>query len=237
MKQIKVGDLAVEIVQKDIKNIHLGVYPPAGRVRISAPLRMREENIRIYAISRLSWIRKQQEKIRSQEREAPREYLSRESHYYLGKRYLLKIKETDGISSVKLGNSALELYARKGSDLAKKREILENWYRERLKEIIPSYISKWEKVMSVKVAEFGVKKMRTKWGTCNPEAGRIWLNLELAKKPRNCVEYIVVHEMVHLQERTHNARFISLMDNYLPNWRSLKEDLNRLPVSHQEWDY
>lgn len=237
MSEIQLGDITVEVTQKDIKNVHLSVYPPFGKVKIAAPERMELDTIRIYAISKLSWIRKQQAKMISQKREAPREYITKESHYFQGKRYLLKVTEHNAAPLVKQIQSQLELYIRPGTSTEKKKEILEEWYRSQLKIIVSKYIAKWENTMNVSVSEFGIKKMKTKWGTCNIEAKRIWINLELAKKPTECLEYIVVHEMVHLFERNHNTRFVALMDNYLPNWRELKVELNKLPVSHVDWGY
>ena len=237
MQQINLGDITVDVVLKDIKHLHLSVYPPTGRVKIAAPERMNIDTIRIYAISKLDWIRKQQTKQKAQEREAARDYLTRESHYFLGKRYLLKVIERDAAPAVILKHRTIDLYVRPGSDRAKKHEVLESWYRQQLKDMIPAYIGKWEKKMGVSVAEFAVKKMRTKWGTCNASAARIWLNLELAKKPSQCIEYIVVHEMVHLLERSHNARFVAYMDKFLPQWRQHKDELTKLPVSHVDWGY
>ncbi len=237
MQQINLGDIVVDVVQKDIKHLHLSVYPPTGRVKIAAPERMNIDTIRIYAISKLDWIRKQQAKQKAQEREAPRDYLTRESHYYLGKRYLLKVIEREAAPVVILKQRTIDLYVRPATDRAKKQEVLENWYRQQLKDMIPAYISKWEKKMGVSVAKFAIKKMRTKWGTCNATAARIWLNLELAKKPTQCIEYIVVHEMTHLLERSHNARFVAYMDKFLPQWRQHKDELNKLPVSHVDWGY
>lgn len=237
MQEIQLGDITVEVTQKDIKNVHLSVYPPFGQVKIAAPIRMNLDTIRIYAITKLSWIKKQQTKIKAQKREAQREYLTKESHYYLGKRYMLKVIEHKSVPIVKLKHNTIELYIRPETDTAKRKEILDEWYRAKLKEMIPSLITKWEKVMSVEVKEFGIKKMKTKWGTCNIEAQRIWLNLELAKKPNNCLEYIIIHEMTHLLERNHNTRFVALMNQFMPNWKEVKEELNRLPVSHTEWGY
>jgi predicted metal-dependent hydrolase len=208
-----------------------------GQVKIAAPDKMDLDTIRIYAISKLSWIRKQQAKIKAQKREAPREYLTKESHYYLGKRYLLKVIEHNSAPFVKLKHNTIEMHIRPETDTAKRKEILEDWYRSQLKEMVPKYILKWEKAMKVKVNEFGIKKMKTKWGTCNIKAQRIWLNLELAKKPLGCLEYIVIHEMTHLLERNHNSRFVALMNQFMPNWKEVKEELNRLPVSHTEWGY
>lgn len=237
MQEIQLGDITVEVTQKDIKNVHLSVYPPFGQVKIAAPLRMELDTIRIYAITKLSWIRKQQIKIKAQKREAPREYLTKESHYYLGKRYLLDVIEHNGSPEVKLKHNKIELYIRPETDIAKRKEILDEWYRAKLKEMIPMLITKWEKVMAVEVKDFRIKKMKTKWGTCNIDAQRIWLNLELAKKPSNCLEYIIIHEMTHLLERNHNTRFVALMNQFMPNWKEVKEELNRLPVSHTEWGY
>lgn len=237
MQEIQLGDITVEVTQKDIKNVHLSVYPPFGQVKIAAPNRMDLDTIRIYAISKLSWIRKQQAKIKAQKREAPRAYLTKESHYYLGKRYLLKVIEHHSSPLVKLKHNTIELYIRPETNTAKRKEILDNWYRTQLKELVPKTILKWEKEMKVKVNEFGIKKMKTKWGTCNIAAQRIWLNLELAKKPISCLEYIIIHEMTHLLERNHNNRFVALMNQFMPNWKEVKEELNRLPVSHTEWGY
>jgi predicted metal-dependent hydrolase len=237
VQTIDLGNFTVDVVQKDIKNIHLSVYPPTGRVRISAPLRMDLETIRIFAISKLGWIKKQQTKLRNQKREAPREYTTRESHYFLGKRYLLKIFETDSKPSVAIKHETLLLQVKSGTTPGQKQLVLQEWYREQLKDFVSKYIDKWEEKMDVKVAEFGIKKMKTKWGSCNREAKRIWINLELAKKPLDCLEYIVVHEMVHLLERKHNDRFIAYMNKFLPQWRHFKEELNRLPVSHVDWKY
>lgn len=237
MSEIQLGDIKIEVTQKDIKNVHLSVYPPLGKVKIAAPDRMELDTIRIYAISKLSWIKKQQAKILAQKREAPREYITKESHYFQGKRYLLKVIEHNAIPFVKQKHSHLELYIRPDTNVQKRKEILEEWYRSELKIMVTKYISKWEKTMDISVAGFGIKKMKTKWGTCNIEAKRIWINLELAKKPTECLEYIVVHEMVHFFERNHNTRFVALMDKYLPNWRELKTELNKLPVSHIDWEY
>lgn len=237
MTKLKLGGIPIDVIQKDIKNIHLSVYPPTGRVRISAPLRFDLDTIRVYAISKLGWIRKQQDKFAEQEREARREFLNRESHFFGGERYLLKIVEQDVRPHVILKHSVIEISVRPGASLAKKRDTLNNWYRSHLKELVPSLIQKWEESLGVRVNEFGIRKMKTKWGTCNPVAARIWLNLELAKKPAECLEYIVVHEMVHLLEKLHNDRFIALMDKHMPKWRFYRDELNRLPVRHEDWGY
>lgn len=237
MQQIKLGNITIDVEQKDIKNIHLSVYPPNGSVKIAAPLRMDLDTIRVFAINKLQWIKKQQEAFRNQEREAPREYVSKESHFFLGKRYLLRVIEHDAKPLVVVTHSKIELYVRPGTTTEKRKEILEEWYREELKKSVPAIIEKWEKVIGVNVLEFGIRKMRTKWGTCHVEAKRIWLNLELAKKPLECLEYIIVHELVHLLEPTHNDTFKAHMNHFLPKWRFYRDQLNRLPFRHTEWKY
>ena len=237
MEQLILGDVSIEVELKDIKNVHLSVFPPIGRVRIAAPRRMNLDTIRLYAISKLSWIKQQQQKFRNQPRETPRKYINRETHYYLGKRYLLKIVEHDATPFVKVNHNYLELYVRPNTTIEKRQAILDQWFRDQLKKLIPPVIEKWEKVMNISCNEVGIKKMKTKWGTCNAESKRIWLNLELAKKPFHCIEYIIVHELVHLLERTHNDRFIILMNTFLPEWKHLRNELNQLPVSHSEWGY
>lgn len=237
MEQLTLGEIDIEVEFKDIKNIHLSVHPPNGRVRIAAPTRMELDTIRVYAISKLVWIRKQRSKIIGQEREPPRDFLNKESHYYKGKRYLMKIVEVDVPPKVVLKHSTMLLYVRPNASKEKMKAILYEWYRLQLKNILPEIIEKWEDKLNVKVEEFGIKKMRTKWGTCNRDAKRIWLNLELAKKPLEHLEYVVVHEMVHLLERRHNERFSAYMDKFLPKWRFYKEELNRLPVKNESWDY
>jgi len=237
MEKLKVGNITIDVVQKNIKNIHLSVHPPTGRVRISAPSRVDLDTLRVFAVSKLGWIKKQQIKLRNQERETSREFINRESHYFNGKRYLLKVVERNAAPKVVLKHSAIELYVRPETNAVKRKIILNEWYRQKLKEMVPSLIEKWEKKMNVQVCEFGIKRMKTRWGTCNRQAKRIWLNLELAKKPPECLEYIVVHEMVHLLERKHNDRFIALMTEFIPKWRFYKDELNRLPVSHVGWNY
>lgn len=235
--QIKLDDIAVDVVQKDIKNIHLSVYPPTGKVRISAPLRMDIDTIRVFAITKLGWIKSQQKKVLEQERETPREYLDRESHFVWGKRYLLQIVEKEAAPEVQLKHNQMMLRIRPGTSPETRQVILEAWYREKLKEAVPVLIAKWEPLMGVKVERFFVQRMKTKWGSCSPGIGSIRVNTELAKKPPECLEYIVVHEMAHLLESTHNSRFISLMDQFMPKWRFYKDELNRLPVRYEKWVY
>jgi len=235
--QIQLGDVAVEVVFKDIKNIHLSVYPPTGRVRISAPVRMSIDTIRVFAISRLGWIRAQQKKLCEQVRETPREYLERESHYIWGRRCLLRIVEEDAAPRVELKHTRMVLRIRPDASEAKKQAIVAQWYRTQIKAEVSPLIAKWERLMGVAVERFFVQHMKTKWGSCNPDKRTIRLNTDLAKKPRECLEYIVVHEMAHLLEPTHNARFIALMDRFMPNWPLRRNQLNQLPVRHEEWVY
>jgi predicted metal-dependent hydrolase len=234
---IQLGDIDVDVTQKNIKNVHLSVYPPTGRVRISAPLHMSPETIRVFAISKLAWIKQEQRKLREQERETPRDYVGRESHYVWGKRYLLKVVEVDAAPCVELKHSNITLKVRQKSSRAKKQEIMAQWYRSLVKDATTPLIAKWEPLLRVKVSNLFVQQMKTKWGSCNPVARNIRLNSELAKKPPECLEYIVVHEMVHLLEATHNQKFIKLMDHFMPAWRHYLDVLNSLPVRHERWSF
>ncbi len=234
---MELGGITVDVVRKDIKNIHLSVYPPTGRVRISAPDRMSIETIRLFAISRLGWIKKQQEEVGKQEREPKREYLDRESHYVWGSRYLLKVVERDAAPQVMVQHDTLLLQVRPGADATVHESVLATWYRQLLKIEIARLVKVWEPRLSVTVSGVFVQQMKTKWGSCNPASGTIRLNTELAKKPKECLEYIVVHEMAHLIERTHGPRFVATIDRVMPTWRETQDLLKRLPVSHQEWSY
>jgi len=235
---IVVNSLPVEVVRKNIKHLHLAVYPPTGRVRVSAPTYMGDEAVRLAVISRWGWIRRQQAKFQAQARQSEREMVHGESHYFLGRRYRLMIEEKEAPPQVRVqGNKRLVLQIRPGTDAAKRRAILNAWYRAELKSRIPVLIAKWEPVIGVQVAEWGVKRMKTRWGSCNIQARRIWLNLELAKKPPHCLEYVLVHEMVHLLERHHNERFRILMDRFLPQWRLYRDELNSEPLAYEHWTY
>jgi predicted metal-dependent hydrolase len=235
---IRVSGLAVQVVRKDIKNLHLGVYPPNGRVRVAAPLRVSDEAVRMAVVTRLAWIKRQRAKFAGQNRQSAREFITGESHYFLGQRYRLNVLVQDGTAHVAIRNNrTIDLFVREGSDTGRRERVLLAWYRQQLKELIPSLIQKWEAIAGVKVAEWGVKRMKTKWGTCNIKARRIWLNLELAKKPIQCLETIIVHEMVHLLERHHNDRFTALMDGFMPQWRHHRAEMNRAPLGHETWSY
>jgi hypothetical protein len=238
MHQITVSDLVVDVVRKDIKNLHLAVYPPDGRVRVAAPLLVDDEAVRLAVIARLAWIRRQQGKFAQQERQSAREVVSGESHYFQGRRYLLNVVYRAGVPAVAVrNNTTLDLFVRPGSDTAQRERVLLDWYRRELKQLIPPLAAKWQAIIGVQVAEWRVKQMKTRWGACNPAAGRIWLNLELIKKPASCLEYIVVHEMVHLLERRHNEQFRDLMNKFMPNWQFQKDLLNELPARHEKWMY
>jgi predicted metal-dependent hydrolase len=237
MAEIELGGIRVDVVQKDIKNVHLSVYPPSGRVKISAPLCMNSETIRVFAISKIGWIRQQQAKLRGQERESPREYIDRESHYVWGKRYLLKVVEDEAPQSVEVQSRALRLCVRPGTNEAVKMAVLARWYRHLLKAEVPPLIEAWGPRLNVAVRGFYVRQMKTKWGSCNPAAGTIRLNTELAKKPKECLEYVVVHELAHLIERHHNERFFAIMDRHMSQWRLHRQELNAAPLAQDAWSY
>jgi predicted metal-dependent hydrolase len=236
--QLKLGDIEVDVKLKDIKNVHLSVYPPTGRVRISAPERMRLDTIRVFAISKLGWIKQQQKRLREQERETPREYLNRESHYVWGKRYLLKIVEEHAEPKIVLKHSKMILRSGAETSHDARQAVIAQWYRDQIKgAAVPNLIEKWEPIIGVEVKRIFVQKMKTKWGSCNPASQSIRLNTDLAKKPRECLEYILVHEMVHLLERHHNERFRGYMDRFMPHWRGYRDELNRAPLNHETWSY
>jgi len=235
--QLKLGDIALDVVQKGIKNVHLSVYPPTGRVRISAPSRMSLDAIRVFAISKLGWIKQQQKKLRDQERETPREYLDRESHYVWGKRYLLWVVEEHAEPKVVLKHGKMILRVNSGTSSDAKQSILARWYREQIRVAAAELVAKWEPIVGVSVNRVFVQKMKTKWGSCNPGSRSLRLNTDLAKKPRECLEYILVHEMVHLLERHHNDRFREHMYQFMPHWRQYRYELNSMPLAHEKWAY
>ena len=237
VSQIKLGDIAVDVVLKDIRNVHLSVYPPSGRVRIAAPEHMNLDTIRVFAVSKLAWIKKQQKKLREQERETFREYLDRESHYVWGKRYLLRIVEVEAAPTVELKARNMILRVRPGANAEARGAVVSKWYREQLKTAIPDLLAKWEPVIGVNVERVFVQKMKTKWGSCNPDRRSVRFNTDLAKKPSYYLEYILVHELTHLLEKTHNDRFTALMDQFMPQWREYREMLNTSPLTHEDWGY
>ncbi|WP_200890812.1 M48 family metallopeptidase [Pedobacter lusitanus] len=226
MEHITISNIKIDVVRKDIKNIHLAVYPPTGRVRIAAPLKVNEDAIRLFAVAKLSWIKRNQRKFEGQQRISQREYKQRESHYFQGRRYLLNITETEGVPKVILKSKKyIELFVRPETSVEKRHEIMTEWYRVQLKKEIPVIIEKWEDILKVKVSDWQVKQMKTKWGSCNIEKKKIWVNLELAKKPEHCLEYIIVHEMVHLLERHHNERFFLLHGCIFTNLETIKSGI------------
>jgi len=233
-----VGGITVEVVRKTIKNLHLGVYPPHGRVRVAAPLAVSDEAVRLAVVSKLGWIKRQQAKFDAQSRQSQREMIQGESQYFLGQRYRLNVVEHDKAGKVVLRTKTImDLYARPEATAEQRERILQRWYRKQLKELVPPLLDKWQQTLGVQIDQWGIKKMKTKWGGCNVEARRIWLNLELAKRPVQCLEYIIVHELVHLLERHHNDRFAAYMDKYMPSWKSLRETLNRGPLGREVWKY
>ena len=234
---IELGDMTVEVVRKKIKNVHLSVYPPNGKVRIAAPEHMKLDTIRVFAIAKLPWIRQQQKKVREQEREAPREYVDRETHLVWGRRYLLKVIDSDGGYGVEVTPSKILLRAPAGATAERRNEIVELWYRDQVRDAIVPLLAKWEPVIGVKAGQIYVQRMKTRWGSCNPDTRGMRINTDLAKKPPECLEYILVHELTQLLEPTHNERFIALMDSFMPQWRQLRDELNRLPVRHESWKY
>ncbi len=226
-KQLKIEDIEIDVLLKNIKNIHLSVHPPNGRVRISAPSRTSLKTLRLFAISKLAWIKKKQRKMLERPRETPREYLDLESHYVWGKRYTLKIVEIDKPPSIELKHSDMLLQVRPGADTKKKHAVVEAWYRERLREAAVPLIAKWEIEMGVKMEKLFIQRMKTKWGSCNTTARNIRLNTELVKRPRECLEYVVIHELAHLLEPRHDARFYALVGQYMPDWKVYKDMLNQ----------
>lgn len=236
--RIRVGGLDVQIVRKDIRNLHLGVYPPDGRVRVAAPAHVENEAVRLAVISRLGWIRRQRARFAAQPRQSRREMAAGESHYVWGRRYRLRVVPDAGLSGVRVASAAvLEMRLRGAADLDKSADLLSRWYRTELKKRAHLVVAAWERRLGVHTRFIGVKAMKTKWASCNPDEGRVWLNLELAKKPPECLEYVVAHELIHLIERRHGDRFVALMDLHLPRWRHLRKLLNAAPLGHADWSY
>jgi hypothetical protein len=235
---LEVSGIPVDVVRKDIKNVHLSVYPPDGKVRLAVPLHIDDDAARLAVVDRLAWIRRQQRELVEQPRQSKREMVTGESHYVWGQRCLLSVIAHTGPSRVeRSGPRQLNLYVRSGADADRRRTVLNDWYRAQVKERVPGLIAEWAPKLGVDVADWGVRSMKTKWGSCNTEARRIWVNLELSKKPPECLEYIVVHEMVHLLERRHTDRFRALMSRHLPGWRLRRDRLNAAPLSHEDWSY
>jgi predicted metal-dependent hydrolase len=237
-RRISINGLRIEIVRKDIKNLHLGVYPPNGRVRVATPLRVNDDAVRLAVIGKLGWIKRQRTRFDGQPRQSEREMVSGESHYLLGRRYRLNVIEHNGPSKVVLRRkTTIDLYVRPKTTAVKRDIVLQRWYRQQLAALVPPLMNKWQPIVGMEAAHWSIRKMKTKWGSCNTAAGRIWLNLELVKKPVRCLEYIMVHELVHLLERYHNDKFLTMMNTFLPQWRSRRIELNAAPLAHATWNY
>ncbi len=233
-----VSGLPVQIIRKPIKNLHLGVYPPLGRVRVAAPFAVSDSAVRVAVIQKLSWIKRMQRQFEAQPRQSEREMLDGETHYFQGRPYRLRVVSSVGVRGVFIkSSSTLELHVPTKSTATQRELVLEKWYRDQLKDLIPVLLEKWQPILGVEVSRWGVRKMKTKWGSCNSAARRIWLNLELMKKPRKALEYIVVHELIHLRERNHNGAFLALMDKHMPKWRFYRQELNASPLGHEKWAY
>jgi predicted metal-dependent hydrolase len=235
IETIRLGDVEIAVTRKAVKNVHLSVHPPAGRVTLVAPTGTRLEVARAYAISKLGWIRDQQAKLLAQARETPRQFIERESHYLWGRRYLLSVVEKDAKPVVKLDHRRITLTVRPGSTLVKREEVIEEWHRELLHQAVPALIEKWGAKLGVKVSGYFLQRMKTKWGGCNHRAGNLRLNTELVKKPKDLLEYVVVHEMLHLVEPTHSERFVELLEQHYPTWREARAELNELPLGAEVW--
>ncbi len=232
---LTVRGIDVDVVYKDIKNLHIGVYPPLGRVRVAAPSCLDDDQVRLAVIQRLPWIKRQREQLKAAPRQTEREMVTGESHYVWGLRRRLKVVERPGRAHIEIDGERLVLYVPADESPAKRREYLENWYRDELRRTIPELVSRWETALGVNVPRWTIRRMKTKWGSCNRETRHLWFNVELAKKPPDCLEYIVVHEMTHYFERNHGERFTKLMDAQLPDWRSRRDQLNGAPLGAEEW--
>ena len=232
---IQLGDLEIEVTRKAIKNVHLSVHPPDGRVSISAPLNTRLEVVRAYAISKLAWIRLQQDKLVKQPREKQRQYINRESHYLWGRRYLLNVVLTNGKQHVTIDHKRIYLFVRPRSNREKREEVFYEWQKELLHEFVAGTIEKWQPILRIKVSAYFLQKMKTKWGSCNHNSRTIRLNTELVKKPKDLVEYVIVHEMAHIVVPNHSQRFKNIVEKHFPNWQELRLELNDLPLGHTNW--
>jgi predicted metal-dependent hydrolase len=230
-----VRGIDIDVIYKDIKHLHIGVYPPHGRVRVAAPVQLDDDRVRLAVIQRLPWIKKQRAQLRSAERQTQREMITGESHYVWGIRHRLKVVERPGRAHVEIDGERLLLYVPAVTDQEARLSILQRWQRTQVRTRIPGFIEKWEPVVGRTVPRWSIRRMKTKWGSCNRETGHIWFNLELAKKHPDCLEYIVVHEMAHLLERNHGERFTTLMDQFMPDWRVRRDSLNKAPLAHEDW--
>lgn len=235
--KIQVSNLLIDTVKKDIRNMHLGVYPPQGRVRVAAPTETTDEAIKLFVLSRMHWIKTQQRKFQDQERQTMRQYLPGESHYFLGVRHLLDLVQTDDRPRIDVpSKKKITMYAAPNTSRVQKEVLFERFYRSELKELAPTKVKKWQNILGVEAREVRIRKMKTKWGTCNAVEGRIWLNLELAKKDTDCIDYVIVHELAHLKEKSHTERFFRLLESAMPDWTQTKKKLNNSTLSYWRWD-
>lgn len=232
---LTVRGIDIDVIYKDIKNLHIGVYPPLGRVRVAAPERLEEDNVRLAVIQRLPWIKKQRAQMQAADRQSEREMITGESHFVWGIRHRLKVIERPGRAHLEVDGERLLLYVPEGTSTTRRREFLDRWHREQLRVAIPDLITSWEPVLEVSVPRWSIRRMKTKWGSCNRETGHIWFNVELAKKHPDCLEYVVVHEMAHHLERNHGERFTRLMDQSMPRWRMRRDRLNDAPLANEAW--
>jgi predicted metal-dependent hydrolase len=233
---IQLGEIAILVARKDIKNVHLSVHPPTGRVTLVAPLGTRPEVARAYAVSKLAWIRNQQAKLKGQARETPRQFVERESHYLWGRRYLLSVSEEEAKPSVRLDHRRIVLTVRPGADRTARETAIHEWHKSLLHAAVPRLVNKWEPRLGVKVAGYFLQRMKTKWGSCNHRERNIRLNTELVKKPKDLLEYVIVHEMLHLIAPTHSDAFLALLDKHYPPWREARVELNDLPLAAVDWN-
>ena len=232
---IQLGEILIRVTKKDVKNVHLSVHPPDGRVTLTVPTMTRLDVARAYAISRLGWIRQQQERMLGQARETPRKFIERESHYLWGRRHLMTIKHADAKPQVSLDHKRITLAVRPGADATKRAEVIHEWHKSLLHAVVPSIIKKWQPKLKVHVTGYFLQRMKTKWGSCNHRDGHIRLNTELVKKPKDLLEYVIVHEMAHLIEPTHSERFVAILDKHYPTWREARAELNELPLASESW--
>ena len=234
-KTIQVGEIPITVTLKDVRNVHLSVHPPDGHVTLVAPNSTRLDVARAYAISKLGWIREQQHNLKNQARETVRQFIERESHYLWGRRYLLTVVYRDAKPSVTLDHKRITLTVRPGSDVEERAKVFHDWHKSLLHEVVPSLIQKWEVKLGVEVTNYYLQRMKTRWGSCNHQANHIRINTELVKKPKDLLEYVIVHEMAHLLESTHSDRFVAILDDHYPTWREARAELNELPLSAESW--
>jgi predicted metal-dependent hydrolase len=232
---LTIAGIDVDIVYKDIKNLHIGVYPPMGRVRVAAPERLDDDQVRLAVVQRLPWIKRHREQLQAAQRQSMREMVTGESHFVWGSRYRLKVIERHGRAHIELDGERLLLYVPEGTDVGRRRALLDRWYRAQLRLAIPAVLEKWQPKLGVRVPKWNIRRMKTKWGSCNRETGHIWFNVELAKKHPDSLEYLAVHEMTHLLERGHGDRFAKLMDKHMPDWKARRDRLNQAPLGHEQW--